>query len=660
MKRHLVWKYVLLTRLWKWSIICVLFLISCDESEKEQQSYEDTFLSSLIFEQKIEESDVNEPDSLLRIQLSKKAQHDFDSLLTITKTTRQDTSRTAAYVELSRLFGSVNQNASYHYSQIAMRMCEEKLKTHLSKELKRNYLKSLAGSYNTLGYLHSIWGNLHDALEYHYKGLKISLEINDKKGTAQFYHEIGYTFYLHNDLTKALEYYEKSLKIRNELGILIDIGETLNNIGGIYLNENEFPIAKDFFLKSMKIRTKIDDQEGIGYCLNNLAVCFFYEGNHVKAMEYLQKSLEIRERIGDKKGIIESLNNIATNYIWFGDFDKALEYSLESLTLAKEYKMLKHIGDASEVLSYIYETEKNDSKNALKYYKQLIQMRDSVNNEITRRKAIEIHYDRELKIKEAVLKEKNKQERKLSQIKLSVVISVFVLTILFLLIWLYFFRKRKETEKLLLEKEVSLDTAEAERRRIAADLHDDLGAGIAALRLTAELLSQRTNTDEVMVEAAKVTAKVKGISERLREVIWEINIEHDNLEDLLLFIQKQGNAMFRETHVQFSMILPLHIPRIKINSANRRNIYFSVKELYTNIIRHSEASVARCEALIDQDLVLIISDNGKGFSESEIVVGEGLKNLSYRIEQMQGNIRTENMAEGGTKSFITIPLNHIL
>lgn len=660
MKKLLVWVGVPLTRLCKYSIICMLFLISCNKSERVQNQHEEPFLSSVTFQQTTEKPDFKEFDSVLKRSLSNKSQHHVDSLLNITKNKFIDTSTAAAYVELSKLFGPINQNISYQYSQKAIQICEQKLRKKLDSELKKSYLKSLAGGYNAIGYVNIIWGNLYMSLDYFNHALGISLDIGDKNGIARSYYEIGYVFHLQNEASKALEYYNKSLKIRKQLGNLMDISATLNNIGGIYLNENEFPVAKEFFLKSMEIREKIDDQEGIGYCLNNISVCLVYQGDYETSLEYLEKSLEIRERIGDKKGIIESLNNIATNHIWLGDFDKALEYSLKSLAMAEQYKMLKHIGDASEVLSYIYENEKNDPENALKYYRQFIQMRDSVDNEVIRKKAVEIYYNREFKIKEALLKENNRQEIKLSRIKVSVITFVFVLIILFFLIWVYFYRKRKETEKLLFEREVSLEVAATERRRIAADLHDDLGAGIAGLGLITGLLSQRSTKEEMMTDALKVSSKVKDISKRLKEVIWEINIEHDNLEDLLLFIQKQGNLLFKEASIQFSMILPLNIPDVKVHSSDRRNIYFAVKELFTNVIKHSDASVSRCEVVIDNNLILTVFDNGKGFSESEMIAGEGLRNLRYRVEQMNGKIRTESIEKTGTKSTIIIPLNQNL
>ncbi len=387
----------------------------------------------------------------------------------------------------------------------------------------------------------------------------------------------------------------------------------------------------------------------------NLGAIYNYQFQFDKAEEYTYKSLNIRQQINNDQGIAESLMGLGIIYLWRGEYAKGEEYLKKALEIAKKHNLKAAIARAYYMLSFAHEYQKMYKEAMLDLNNYIEYTRDVDKENVAKTlKANQFIYEYEEK--EALLNEKNKQEKRLSEIKLIIITSVFILTILLLLAWIHFFRRRKATERLLLEKAISLEVAETERRRIAADLHDDLGARIAGLRISAELLSQQTNIEGVSSEAVKITAKVKSIGERLKEVIWEINIEHDNLEDLLLFIQKQGNLLFEETSIQFSMILPLKIPSININSKNRQNIYFSVKEIFTNIIKHSEASLARCEVFIDKNLTLIISDNGKGFSELPINTGEGLKNLSYRIEQLSGTVYTKSSTESGTKTIITIPL----
>ncbi|MGQ3088986.1 sensor histidine kinase, partial [Flavobacterium sp.] len=147
-------------------------------------------------------------------------------------------------------------------------------------------------------------------------------------------------------------------------------------------------------------------------------------------------------------------------------------------------------------------------------------------------------------------------------------------------------------------------------------------------------------------DAVKIAENSQKVSRRLSEVIWELNMEHDNLEDLLLFIQKQGKDHFSATGINFSMILPLDIPKIDVPGYARRQIYLAVKECFHNIVKHSDADTARCEAEFNERLTLIISDNGKGFDIGSKSGGEGLKNLKYRLAKIDGDADIRSSSAG--------------
>src|SRR6185436_18416416 len=94
---------------------------------------------------------------------------------------------------------------------------------------------------------------------------------------------------------------------------------------------------------------------------------------------------------------------------------------------------------------------------------------------------------------------------------------------------------------------------------------------------------------------------------------------------------------------RLSVELPLKIPDIEISGEARRNIYLAIKEAVHNIIKHSGADKIDLSIKCDSNLVITISDNGKGFISSwEDNHGNGLKNMKQRMEKLGGNLIVQN------------------
>ncbi|WP_445721127.1 sensor histidine kinase [Flavobacterium sp.] len=126
-----------------------------------------------------------------------------------------------------------------------------------------------------------------------------------------------------------------------------------------------------------------------------------------------------------------------------------------------------------------------------------------------------------------------------------------------------------------------------------------------------------------------------------------------------MFIQKQGNDLFKETTTHFSMLIPIEIQDIYFSSYERKQIYLSVKECFHNIIKHAVASKVSCKTKINEVLIITIKDNGIGFNVNEKInssTGEGLNNLKYRVTNLNGKVIINSNQEG-TVITLEIPLN---
>lgn len=205
---------------------------------------------------------------------------------------------------------------------------------------------------------------------------------------------------------------------------------------------------------------------------------------------------------------------------------------------------------------------------------------------------------------------------------------------------------KKERIKLMLEmqeqeKEAAIKLAlakEEERRRIAADMHDDIGAGLSGLKLMSELATRKATADELKKETQRIASSASDLSDKMRDIIWTLNTENDTLQKLLFYIHHYGDQLFETAEMRFNMQLPSHIPSIAISGDWRRHVFLAIKEAFNNIIKHSGASSVQCTVEIGLELSILVSDNGKGFATSEKYMGNGLVNMHHRMKEVNGKL----------------------
>ncbi|MFW5955716.1 MAG: sensor histidine kinase, partial [Rhodothermales bacterium] len=150
------------------------------------------------------------------------------------------------------------------------------------------------------------------------------------------------------------------------------------------------------------------------------------------------------------------------------------------------------------------------------------------------------------------------------------------------------------------------------RLRIAEDLHDDIGAGLSSIAL----LSDAIKTDPAIDPASRTKLDTIGGSARrmvddLRDIVWTIDPERDNLDDLVERMRDTAAALLPTVRCEFEV--PESLPR-SLSMMARRELFFIFKEALHNIARHAWAThvVVRIEVR-NHHLELVVLDNGIGF-----------------------------------------------
>lgn len=218
-------------------------------------------------------------------------------------------------------------------------------------------------------------------------------------------------------------------------------------------------------------------------------------------------------------------------------------------------------------------------------------------------------------------------------------------------------RERLKTENRMKEYEKELAVYKAqqeERQRISADMHDELGAGMTAIRLMSEIARNKMK-EATPVEIAKISNSANEVLNKMNAIIWSMNSGNDTLDNLVSYIRSYAIEYFESTAVLCKVHTPDQIPSIEITGDKRRNIFLSVKETLNNTLKHAQATKVTIDFEINARLIIRMSDNGKGIDlENLRRFGNGLKNIARRMESIGGSYSIEN--KGGTVTTLSLPL----
>jgi two-component system sensor histidine kinase DesK len=89
----------------------------------------------------------------------------------------------------------------------------------------------------------------------------------------------------------------------------------------------------------------------------------------------------------------------------------------------------------------------------------------------------------------------------------------------------------------LLEKELEIQRkVQEERERISHDMHDDLGAGISALKLQAEFIKQKVDDQSVKADVDDLLKTAGEMNLSMREMLWSLNSTNDNLGNFMQYV----------------------------------------------------------------------------------------------------------------------------
>lgn len=214
--------------------------------------------------------------------------------------------------------------------------------------------------------------------------------------------------------------------------------------------------------------------------------------------------------------------------------------------------------------------------------------------------------------------------------------------------------EKKEKELILLKKE-NEQALLNERLRISRDLHDDMGSTLGSISIYSEVAKNRMAKNENAEEAiAKIGNASRELIDKMSDIVWSINPENENLQHLVNRIQVYAAVMLPPHEIFYSIKTDEKLKKRKLEAEERKNIYLIYKEAVHNIIKYAACSKVEITLFLDNDeFIMTIKDNGKGFEMDTINLNKsldnnGLKNMKTRSESINAAFSIHSIINAGT------------
>ena len=579
-----------------------------------------------------------DPEAALQLLKKAEASANTDELMALTQNN---------FAILKRMKGEFLESKSL--SAKALKLAEEPL--------------TKASIYNNIGACDRSLGNYKESIASYLNALKIYETRHDEKRQAIVDNNIGMVFSSLEQLDKAKIYHRKALQLFTGLNDKKGLSESYNNLAIALATQDSLEQSMVYFRKSLRIEESLKDQKGISESLNNVGSVHYYLGAIDSALFYFEKSADIDLKMKNFSGASNGYNNIALVYMENKKFEKAKGFIDRAYNQSLKTKALEIMLASLDNYKIYYEGIGNLPE-ANKKIKEYYTLKDSIQNisKIKDLNELETKYQTAQKEKLIIEKDAENKKKTIWLIFISL-LALFIGSVGLLIYKQQKLRNKQQAQEFQLKSAIAkIETQnklQDQRLQISRDLHDNIGS-----QLTFIISSVDNIKYAFEIQNSKLDNKLSSISNfakstiiELRDTIWAMNNSEITFEDLQTrihnFVEKAKEA---KQDIEFEFTIEESLLGAKFTSIEGMNIYRTIQEAVNNSIKYADAKNVKINIKHQKnDIIMIITDDGKGFDDSQIELGNGINNMKKRIADCNGTIKFKTKPNEGTEIMIKFP-----
>lgn len=503
------------------------------------------------------------------------------------------------------------------------------------------------------------------------KILKIAKVINDNRLVYDCLVNLGNTLVGLNNIDEAIGYYLKALSVLSNLTSDPQYPElkaqTYNCLGKAFAKKENYEESIKYYDKGIEVLTENNSKSQIySSLIGNKAYSQLKLGDFETAEVKLFEALHDKEREANIPGIVFLDLHIGELFIHQRDHKKAYYYLNRALNYAQKNGILEDELKALRLLS------KLNLPNKSKLYERYIELSDSLldTERANRNKFARIEYETDEILNEKKIIQHQKEE--ISSQRWYILLASSGLILLLGLVYnskmqynknkqLQFEREQQESNeqiyKLMLRQQTIInDVRQEEKRRISQDLHDGVMSRLTSTRLNLFILSKK-NDPETIQKCLKHIDNIQDIEKDLRNISHDLNkeslLEKDSFKVIISdLFEEYCNAI----NIEYQIKIDKNIAWNAMDNTLKIHLYRIMQESLQNIYKYSEATLVNLSIKKVLDKIIIdLEDNGVGFELGKVKEGIGLKNMSARVNALNGEFKVYSAISKGTHINISFP-----
>jgi signal transduction histidine kinase/tetratricopeptide (TPR) repeat protein len=543
-------------------------------------------------------------------------------------------------------------------------------------------------------------GNLDQAMEITEKALATLTWQKNKNAYAKFMMQKGQMFIKTSKYKEALEVFYKLLGESEEQRDTITQINVKNNIGWVNMEMGRNAVALEWFYKTLNTGTHVSPdyysvvysnmaatyneidrndsaeyfirkaiainrktQSNLQFLANALAIeadILMDTRRKTEAEAPLNEALSIRKQIGEPFYIVSDMTQLALYYANTAQSKKGIALCLEGIQMARQFNLSAKLPILYEALAENYKAGKNYEQYG-QTLQHIVALKDSLyeKNSAESLAELQARYNFQ-KVQNTVIKQQLDITRKDYDItRKNYLLYGSLLITIFILVTSYFIfknyrRKNKMRMQLMLQDEKNraemevLEAKEAERKRIAADLHDNLGAYAASIASNLDNIKLNSTDNGSQTALQELRNNSQAMVSQLNDTIWVMKKDALSLtsisDRLKIFIQRVQSSY---PLIKMDVIENIQHDHL-LAPSQAFHLLHVLQEAVNNAIRHSGGNQVTVAIESNGTWKMTITDNGRGMRGSENKEGNGLSNMKERAREAGWSIDWQGCEQGGT------------
>ena len=506
-----------------------------------------------------------------------------------------------------------------------------------------------------------------ESFSTYYKLLDESEKVNDTLNELSAYNGLGWVNMEMDNNNEALKFFYIAVQnpaVNDTESYGMYYSFIFSNMASVYNSIKKNDSAEYYINKAIILSERFENLTSLANALAIKADIMSGTRRNKNAENLLLRVIDIRKLIGDPYFIVSDLSQLAIYYYHNSQPQKGIATALQGINMAIKNNLSSKLPLLYDALAQSYKAA-GDYKMYSETLRKIITLKDSLYEKNSAEALAEVQGKYEVQ----------KKENTIAQQKLNIIkgnnlfygaLSLLGFIIVLSAVLFFSYRKRQLLKARLIQEEEKRQSeiavnnaAEKERKRIAADLHDNMGAYATAII---------ANVDDMMVnknivnEPAFATLKANAgeLMSNLRDTIWASNKERISLINISdrfkNYIQKIVKA-YPQINIEITEAIscnPFFSP------VQALNIFRILQEACTNALKHSNVNNIYIHFKSDEHFCINISDKGTGIiDENYMGNGNGINNMRLRAQEAGLHFSIQQNEPGVTVMITSGEILHI-